>query len=188
MAGDNDRKHPDGKQRQALLRARRERKMARSAQEFVRGTVEQFYDWLTVGGSAGIPQGPPIWICGDCHLGNLGPIADDAGQVEIEIRDFDQTVIGNPAHDIVRLSLSLSTEALAAGLSGVALADVLEGVLAGYARAMTTDDAMPSRPKIPKAIRRAIASAAATANGLSPRAQGKGREAGERAYRQRRGI
>jgi hypothetical protein len=23
-----------------------------------------------------IPEGPPIWICGDCHIGNIGPLAD----------------------------------------------------------------------------------------------------------------
>jgi uncharacterized protein (DUF2252 family) len=42
------------------------------------------------------PQGPSIWICGDCHVGNLGPLADTDRQIDIEIRDFDQTVIGNP--------------------------------------------------------------------------------------------
>ena len=37
-----------------------------------------------------------MWICGDCHLGNLGPIADGEGKVDIQIRDLDQTVIGKP--------------------------------------------------------------------------------------------
>jgi tetratricopeptide (TPR) repeat protein len=22
-----------------------------------------------------LPEGPPVWICGDCHVGNLGPLA-----------------------------------------------------------------------------------------------------------------
>ncbi len=42
----------------------------------------------------------PVWICGDCHLGNLGPIASVKGQVEIAISDFDQTVIGDRLHGI----------------------------------------------------------------------------------------
>jgi len=29
-------------------------------------------------------------------MGNLGPVANAAGQIEIQIRDLDQTVIGNP--------------------------------------------------------------------------------------------
>lgn len=30
-----------------------------------------------------------IWICGDCHLGNLGPLAHAKGRVAIQIRDLD---------------------------------------------------------------------------------------------------
>jgi uncharacterized protein (DUF2252 family) len=56
-----------------------------------------------------LPQGPPVWICGDCHLGNLGPVAAAKGRVKIAIRDLDQTVIGNPAHDLIRLGLSLTS-------------------------------------------------------------------------------
>jgi uncharacterized protein (DUF2252 family) len=33
--------------------------------------------------------------------------------VIIKIRDLDQTVIGNPAHDIIRLALSLATASVA---------------------------------------------------------------------------
>ncbi|WP_252719799.1 DUF2252 family protein [Acinetobacter baumannii] len=36
-----------------------------------------------------------MWICGDCHLGNLGPLADAKDKVAVQIRDLDQTVIGN---------------------------------------------------------------------------------------------
>lgn len=46
-----------------------------------------------------------------CHLGNLGPVASAEGDVEVEIRDLDQTVIGNPAHDLIPLALSLATAA-----------------------------------------------------------------------------
>ncbi|HEY0435734.1 MAG TPA: DUF2252 family protein, partial [Phenylobacterium sp.] len=73
--------------------------MTRSAHAYVRGSTANFYQWLEA--SAGkTPEGPAIWICGDCHSGNLGPLADAQGKVAIQIRDFDQTVIGNPAHDL----------------------------------------------------------------------------------------
>ena len=49
---------------------------------------------------------------------NLGPLADADGHIDIQIRDLDQTVIGNPAHDLVRLGLSLASAARGADLSG----------------------------------------------------------------------
>jgi uncharacterized protein (DUF2252 family) len=42
--------------------------------------------------------------------------SDSAGKVEIEIRDLDQTVIGNQAHDLIRLALSLSMAARSSDL------------------------------------------------------------------------
>ena len=63
-----------------------------------------------------------IWICGDCHVGNLGPIADAQGKVDAQIRDLDQTVIGNPAHDLIRLGLSLASAARGSDLPGVTTA------------------------------------------------------------------
>jgi uncharacterized protein (DUF2252 family) len=97
--------------RQVVLEERRKLKMARSAHAYVRGNTLQFYQWLNAGSGDKLPKGPPVWICGDCHLGNLGPVANADGKVEIEIRDLDQTVIGNPVHDLIRLGLSLATAA-----------------------------------------------------------------------------
>jgi hypothetical protein len=80
--------------------ADRNLKMARSAHAYVRGNTVKFYDWLET--SVGkVPEGPPVWICEDCHLGKRGPLADTKGRVAIQIRDLDQTVIGNPAHDLI---------------------------------------------------------------------------------------
>ncbi len=73
--------------------------MAESAHAYVRGSTANFYDWLRRNRKI-IPDGPTIWICGDCHVGNIGPLADANGKIEIQIRDLDQTVIGNPAHDL----------------------------------------------------------------------------------------
>src|ERR1700716_2984541 len=118
--------------RQAVLEERRRLKMARSAHAYVRGNTLQFYEWLEAGSGDKLPQGPPVWICGDCHVGNLGPVANADGKVEIEIRDLDQTVIGNPAHDLVRLGLSLATSARGSDLSGVTTAKMLEEMIEGY--------------------------------------------------------
>lgn len=113
-------------------------KMARSAQAFVRGSTVSFYQWLETAPS-NVPDGPPVWICGDCHLGNLGPLADNKGRVSVQIRDLDQTVIGNPAHDLIRLALSLASAARGSDLAGVTTARILEQLMLGYEAALAGD-------------------------------------------------
>jgi len=122
--------------RHAVLEERRRLKMARSAHAYVRGNTIQFYEWLNAGSGDKLPQGPPIWICGDCHVGNLGPVANADNKVEIEIRDLDQTVIGNPAHDLIRLGLSLATAARGSDLPGVTTALMMEQMVNGYQQAL----------------------------------------------------
>jgi len=118
--------------RAAVLAANRNLKMARSAHAYVRGNTRRFYEWLQAQAADSLPAGPAVWICGDCHLGNLGPIANMQGGVEIQIRDLDQTVIGNPAHDLIRLGLSLAMAARGSDLPGVTTALMLEQLMEGY--------------------------------------------------------
>jgi uncharacterized protein (DUF2252 family) len=125
-------------QRADHLRATRNLKMARSAHAYVRGSTTKFYEWLELS-PAGVPAGPSVWICGDCHLGNLGPLADAKGRVAVQIRDLDQTVIGNPAHDLIRLGLSLASAARGSDLPGVTTARTLEQLMAGYEAALGGD-------------------------------------------------
>jgi uncharacterized protein (DUF2252 family) len=123
------------RQRVKFLLQARNLKMARNAHAYVRGSTEKFYEWLEKGGS-NLPAGPLVWICGDCHLGNLGPLADVDGYVNVQIRDLDQTVIGNPAHDLVRLGLSLASAARGSDLPGVTTARMLEELINGYEQAI----------------------------------------------------
>jgi uncharacterized protein (DUF2252 family) len=128
--------------RQVALNLRRRLKMAQSAHAYVRGNTIQFYQWLDSDSAISlVPQGPPVWICGDCHIGNLGPVASAEGEIEIQIRDLDQTVIGNPAHDIIRLSLSLAMAARSSDLPGVTTALMIEQVIAGYKQALLKREA-----------------------------------------------
>jgi uncharacterized protein (DUF2252 family) len=139
--------------RLCILEDMRTRKMALSSHRYVRGSTATFYEWLD-SHPVGIPEGPPVWICGDCHVGNLGPIADKAGQVRIHIRDLDQTVIGNPAHDLVRLALSLASAARGSDLPGVATANMLEAIMDGYEAAFEHDfDEAEDNPDAPEAVR-----------------------------------
>jgi uncharacterized protein (DUF2252 family) len=131
-------KTPAPAERPERLARLRNLKMARSAHAYVRGSTAKFYEWLDAS-EGRLPAGPSIWICGDCHLGNLGPLADARGGVAIQIRDLDQTVIGNPAHDLVRLGLSLASAARGSDLPGVTTARILEGLVEGYEAALAED-------------------------------------------------
>ena len=53
-------------ERDAALRRSRDLKMAGSASAYVRGNTLKFYEWLAASDIGKLPQGPPIWICGDC--------------------------------------------------------------------------------------------------------------------------
>ena len=123
---------PDVDERSAVLERARNKKMARSPHAFVRGNTVQFYDWLASMETNRLPHGPPVWIGGDCHVGNLGPVAEAAGRVRIQIRDLDHTVMGNPAHDLIRLALSLASTARGSGLPGVTTVRMLEAITDGY--------------------------------------------------------
>jgi uncharacterized protein (DUF2252 family) len=142
-----------------VLKLRQTLKMARSAHAYVRGSTVQFYQWLEAQKRGTLPEGPAIWICGDCHAGNLGPIAGVDGRVEIGIRDLDQTVIGNPAHDIIRLALSLATASRGSDLPGVTTARILEQIIEGYQAGLRQDaDAIDAAPKsIQLVMRKSIA-------------------------------
>ena len=148
---------PSSAERQSILEASRQLKMARSAHAYVRGNTAKFYEWLAASPAAKrVPSGPAIWICGDCHLGNLGPITNGEGRVEIQIRDLDQAVIGNPAHDLIRLGLSLATAARGSDLPGVTTARMIENMVEGYAAAMhdPTSGNAGVEPEVVRSVKR----------------------------------
>jgi len=152
----SDTPYPSPDQRSPVLAKIRNLKMAGSPHRYVRGSTVKFYEWLDHLRAGALPDGPPVWICGDCHMGNLGPVANAAGQIEIQIRDLDQTVIGNPAHDLVRLGLSLASAARGSDLPGVTTAKMLERMMEGYAKAFEPDFHEEIDVEQPKSIRSAI--------------------------------
>src|ERR1700730_16079175 len=141
--------------------ARRSIKMARSVHAYVRGSTGKFYEWLRTSNVETLPSGPAVWICGDCHIGNLGPLANAKGHIDVQIRDLDQTVIGNPALDLVRLGLSLATAARGSDLPGITTAKMLENMIDGYEQASADTAVAPdfqkNRPEsIQIAMRRSL--------------------------------
>ena len=151
------RRIPQFKDRQAVLAHYRNWKMARSAHAYVRGNALKFYEWLATAPGRTVPRGPAVWICGDCHIGNLGPLASAKGHVDVQIRDLDQTVIGNPAHDLIRLGLSLATAARGSDLPGVITAKMLEQMIGGYEKALESGlDEKHERDRMPKVVHRVL--------------------------------
>lgn len=153
-------KYPAPDHRLDVLAAKRNAKMARSAHAYMRGSAGRFYAWLADLRGGTLPEGPPIWICGDCHLGNLGPIAGTTGEVAIQVRDLDQTTIGNPVHDLLRLGLSLSTAARSSDLPGIITWRMMAALIEGYARAFDErHESQMSRTKRPSVVRIAMKAA-----------------------------
>lgn len=145
------------------LISERNRKMASSAHAYVRGSTRRFYEWLSQTEHANIPSGPPVWICGDCHVGNLGPVANSSGGLAIQIRDLDQTVIGNPAHDLIRLALSLAMAARSSDLPGVTTALMLERMIEGYSKAFESEidaNVLDDSTAVPKTVKLVMGEAA----------------------------
>ena len=136
-------------------------------------TPAKFYEWLEAR-----PAGEPARRAADLDLRRLPsrqPRARSptptAGST-VQIRDLDQTVIGNPAHDLIRLGLSLATAARGSDLPGVTTARMIEQMVEGYEAALAGDPGARRRSATsPTAVRtRAAAGAAAAAGGTWPRA------------------
>lgn len=158
----NEKSFISPKDRGAALTKHRNLKMSKSAHAYVRGNTAKYYEWLASLKAGALPEGPPVWICGDCHVRNLGPVANAAEHVEVQIRDLDQTVVGNPSHDLIRLGLSLASAARGSNLPGVTTAKMLEEIMAGYEAAFThefQEEEMQAQPEPVKKITRQAAQA-----------------------------
>ena len=145
----------DRDERIIVLERQRNWKMARSAHAYVRGNTVRFYECLDGLARGTLPEGPAVWICGDCHLGNLGPLADADGRVDVQVRDLDQAVIGNPAHDPIRLGLSLASAARGSDLPGIVTGQMLDEMVRGYVLGLggVEADEPPPEPDVVRTVR-----------------------------------
>ncbi|MCC7539531.1 MAG: DUF2252 family protein [Deltaproteobacteria bacterium] len=147
-------------ERREKLAAWRHRKMTLSAHAFVRGNARLFYEVVASRLSGSLPSGPHIWISADCHGENIGAVADPRGRAKLKMNDFDETTIGEPILDLVRLALSLAMAGRASGLGGLDIAHLLDGLVHGYcaeleARRAGADMPIVSPPRFRKLLKRA---------------------------------
>jgi uncharacterized protein (DUF2252 family) len=63
-------------------------------------------------------------------------------------------VIGNPAHDLIRLGLSLAAAAVVSDLPGLTIAEILEAMIAQYEAAFSAASDKPGHLEEPKTIRK----------------------------------
>ncbi|WP_256926610.1 DUF2252 family protein [Sphingomonas sp. TZW2008] len=61
----------------------------------------------------------------------MRPLSDGSGEIQIQIRDLDQTVVGNAAHHRICVGLSLATAARGSDLPGVTPARMVEEMVDG---------------------------------------------------------
>jgi uncharacterized protein (DUF2252 family) len=116
-------------ERAARLSALRDAKMSATVHAFVRASAPLFYEVI---GGVTIPVGPAIWICGDSHGENVGTVPDAKGAVVFGMNDFDEAVVGNPAHDVARMALSLTVAMRGAGHDGATIVGALSALVDGY--------------------------------------------------------
>ena len=112
--------------RASLLENIRKSKMARSPHAYVRGNTIRYYEWLEREESGALPEGSAIWIRGDATSAILAqsetPGARSRFKFVISIRPSS----GNPAHDLIRLSLSLASAARGSDLPGLTTVKMLD--------------------------------------------------------------
>lgn len=137
------------KQRAPALRQLREKKVAAGTHAFIRASAGFFYAEVERLGPGAVPAGPEIWICGDCHAENIGAISGEGAAPAIEMNDFDETVIGAPALDVLRMALALAAVGRTAGFTAGEVRELVDAMLEGYGQALSA-----GREKLPVPPRR----------------------------------
>src|SRR5262249_36840481 len=99
-----------------------------------RARANLFYE--VVGEIRGIPKGPAIWIGGDCHAENFGAVATAHGTASLDLNDLDETVVGYPAHDLLRLALDAAIATRSQGIRGGDTLATIAGTIDGYCLAL----------------------------------------------------
>lgn len=90
--------------RRPELLALKWKKLAADPFGFFRGTAPLFYESLL---AEKLPPAPPVWICGDAHLENVGSYKGDDDLPHFDLNDFDRACLA-PAHwDTIRALSSL---------------------------------------------------------------------------------
>jgi len=72
---------------------------------FLRGTCHLFYEQLPE--AKWLAKAPPVWVCGDLHLENMGSYKGDNRLVYFDLNDFDEGALAPASWELVRLLTSV---------------------------------------------------------------------------------
>ena len=118
--------------RAPLLENIRKTKTARSPHAYVRGNTVRYYQWLDRVESGALPEGPAIWIRGDATSAILAQSETPGARCRFEFVISIRPSSGNPAHDLIRLSLSLASAARGSDLPGLTTVRMVERIMEDY--------------------------------------------------------
>ncbi|WP_130619215.1 DUF2252 domain-containing protein [Dyella amyloliquefaciens] len=82
---------------------------------FLRGTCHLFYAQLPE--AKWLAKAPPVWVCGDLHLENMGSYKGDNRLVYFDLNDFDEAALAPSSWELVRLLTSVHMAASSLNLN-----------------------------------------------------------------------
>jgi uncharacterized protein (DUF2252 family) len=108
---------------------------------FFRGTCHLFYQgWPT---KTPLDETPPVWICGDLHLQNLGSYKGDNRLVYFNINDFDESALAPCTWDLARFLTCLLVSAPILKIKSAKAVKLCSYFLDVYARTLTKCQVRP---------------------------------------------
>src|SRR5690242_20497349 len=106
---------------------------------FLRGTCHLFYERLPEPKWLG--KAPPVWVCGDLHLENMGSYKGDNRLVYFDLNDFDEGALAPASWELVRLLTSVHMAAGSLHLSSAQADHLCRDFLDTYAAELRTGKA-----------------------------------------------
>jgi len=98
---------------------------------FLRGTCHLFYEQLP--DAKWLAKAPPVWVCGDLHLENMGSYKGDNRLVYFDLNDFDEGALAPSSWELVRLLTSVHMAAGSLHLSNAQADHLCRDFLDTYA-------------------------------------------------------
>jgi uncharacterized protein (DUF2252 family) len=121
--------------REAERLALKYREMCKSPFAFFRGTAHLFWEDIAARSGA-LPDGPPVWACGDLHFENFGSFQGDNGLSYFDLNDFDEAALAPATWEVSRFVASAYVAAPSLNLTRPKITELVESFLDAYQAAL----------------------------------------------------
>ena len=111
------------------------REMCKSPFAFFRGTAHLFWEDIAARSGA-LPDGPPVWACGDLHFENFGSFQGDNGLSYFDLNDFDEAALAPATWEVSRFVASAYVAAPSLNLTRPKITELVESFLDAYQAAL----------------------------------------------------